>query len=342
MLPLVLRMVVVLSLCPYIANPAGLLAQDIHPDFEGIDALTQKMQDPDPKVRASAIEGMLFPARAAVEKGETLSTFRLLRKALHDPDYGVRKAAIHILGAMGSTAASAVPDLMMIVRDKKARLRGYAAESLGKIGPAAWRAIPTVVDLLQTKDSFDRERAADALGAIGADADGVVRRALTHALGDRSCEVRSSAATALLRVDPRNPQALRTLRALLHDAKPEARWAALSNLESAGASAQPLVPDLIERLNDKDKGLRQLAAARLWDLGPIAKQAVPALTRMLRDPDDECRSIAAEALESMGTVARSALPELRRLARDAKNESVREFAAQAIRGILRQGAQPSD
>jgi HEAT repeat protein len=149
-------------------------------------------------------------------------------------------------------------------------LRTRAARALGDLGPAAKAALPNLIDALQDPGSTLRYWAVRALGEIGSEAEAAVPY-LIDALNDPDSDaVRSAAANALTRIDPR------------------------------GA-----VSVLIEALKDPDTSVRASAAYALGDIGPDALAAVPALTVLINDANSEVRVSATEALRAIRSRAES-------------------------------------
>lgn len=85
---------------------------------------------------------------------------------------GFQEAAVATLGGIGPAAAAAVPRLIEMVESDEANARGHGIQALGRIGPAAAAAVPLLADLLLRRarvdpDPFYASLAAGALGAIG-------------------------------------------------------------------------------------------------------------------------------------------------------------------------------
>ena len=86
-------------------------------------------------------------------------------KALRDKDAHVRTTVAGILGRIGKEAKSAVPELMLVTKDRYGGARRTAILAIGRIDPqAADRLAPEVVnvDILRHKQSKPRLPRPDA------------------------------------------------------------------------------------------------------------------------------------------------------------------------------------
>ena len=144
-----------------------------------VPALTTALKDQDENVRSAAAWalGLIGPeAKAAVpalaelikddNKDVRRNAFLALKRIgpatmqafaglLNDNDF--RRAAVSVLGQMGSAA---VPALTTAVANKDEEVRRTAAEALGLIGPEAKRAVPALAELLQDTDATVRKAAS--------------------------------------------------------------------------------------------------------------------------------------------------------------------------------------
>lgn len=245
----------------------GIVAEAATPDVAGI-----VLEEGQPHlVRVNALETL---GRIGRNHPRTLSTFiQVLRSAPElggDPQVHKerRMAAAEGLWYLQSSAAAALPELLLAAQDSWPLLRLGAVTTIGEIGPAAEIAVPTLADLLLFDDAGEvREAAADALGRIGAaslgsfrqlivDPDEDVRRLairglsavrpsperqaiLASALPDDSSLVRVEAA-ALLALDKiPNPDAVNVLLLGLTDGKRGTRIAAYRALQQHVAALRP-------------------------------------------------------------------------------------------------------
>ena len=151
---------------------------------------------------------------------------------LEDSNEGVCSSAAEALKSIGigaDAAKTAVSELIPLLKNSKASVRGRAADALGSIGAEAKDAVPQLILLLKDKDSEAgvRSKAASALGSIGANAKTAVPL-LILLLEDKDSEagVRKSAADVLVNIG-------RSLQAKAKDLTSEELNQAVPNLESA-------------------------------------------------------------------------------------------------------------
>jgi HEAT repeat protein len=121
--------------------------------------------------------------------------------------------------------------------------------------------------------------------------------------------------------------------AILKQGNPRERKAAVKALGKIGASAEGVLPALIEALkSDKDGEVRNEVVDQLQKMGPAAKDAVPALIGALKDDDEATRWDACEALQAIGSDAKAAVPALIEALKDPVG-NVRRHAAEALKAI---------
>ncbi|SDL25466.1 HEAT repeat-containing protein [Geoalkalibacter ferrihydriticus] len=118
------------------------------------EALLRLLEDPDPDVRAAAVQvlGARAEARALPE----------LAKRLRDPEAAVRMYAAEVLGAFRD--ARLVPYLAAVLRDEDSGVVAAAATSLGSIGAA--ESEKYLLALLRDSRAPVRRAAAVALGRL--------------------------------------------------------------------------------------------------------------------------------------------------------------------------------
>lgn len=126
-----------------------------------------------------------------------------LTELVRDADPGTRYLAAKALGQIGDEAESAVPTLLVAMRDNDMFLRAGIAGALIKIG---YPAVPGLTKALFDRNNAVKRAAAKALGKIGSDR---AVPALTNALVDQDPGVRKFAREALERID--TPEARRAL-----------------------------------------------------------------------------------------------------------------------------------
>jgi HEAT repeat protein len=134
-----------------------------------------------------------------------------LRKALHDSNPAVRRAAIWTACKIGPGAAAAVPDLVAQLATPE---DWVAAEALGSIGPGAKAAVPALTDLLQRSKGYARLEAAEAIWKIDGNA-GLAVPALITSLHEDYGPIRVEAAQMLGKIGPPAAKALPALKEML-------------------------------------------------------------------------------------------------------------------------------
>ncbi|HTS17835.1 MAG TPA: HEAT repeat domain-containing protein [Verrucomicrobiae bacterium] len=142
-------------------------------------------------------------------------------------------------------------------------------------------------------------------------------------------EVRLSAAYALDRVYPRDPDALPAYVELLKEHDPDLRDLAITTLGTFHEKAVEAMPVLMTLYQTSDEQTR-LKIIECWDsVGPSAVQAAPQLAQALRDT--KLRVTALGALGRMGRAAQEAIPSLLNLLRDeALDNRARYMTADAL------------
>lgn len=212
------------------------------------------------------------------------------------------------------TVVSAVPALLMALKDREAGVREMAAFALGNIHDDPATTVPALMSALGDRDKDVRKTAA---GALRLDAN--CRRYSAKDLGSIA------------------PAAVSALVAALRDSNSEVREEAGRTLMTYGADAGTSLPTLIELLNDRNA--RSWAARIIGGIGPDAQPAAAALTSMLQDDDIEYRLDAATALASIGANLPQALPVA---ARQLSNDDYDiRYQAAVVVGLFGAAAEPA-
>lgn len=212
--------------------------------------LVELLGDPDPRVRASAAEGV---ARCPAPEVEPRIGGALEREA----DLEVRRALITALGSLGGEAAAARLSLVAADAGADPAMRFAAVKALGRSGASA--ALAPLLGVLATGDTPLRVAALEALGELG-DARG--GEALARSMDEPEREVRRAAAGALQRVA--SPAASERLGEALGDPDWQVRLAAARVLGRLGS---PAGDDALRRAReaDPDPMVREAAARALGE-----------------------------------------------------------------------------
>ena len=105
-------------------------------------------------------------------------------KALQNPDAATRRVAVHALGAIGSQADAAVPELStMMLEDPNREVRIESALALTKMGPALSSTVPALTQALSDPEPGVRMNAVLALMRLKGEARPAIP-ALTQTLKD--------------------------------------------------------------------------------------------------------------------------------------------------------------
>ena len=280
-------------------------------------ALQERLEDKDPKVRASALAGLSGFGRTADAAPHVV-------KRLKDPEPEVRFAAVGALERFQSKeilAALADPDPEVLC----AAIRGVKALELKE----------STADLLKLLDSPQMmvcQEAAETLGKLGAEE---AASALVRLSRSPLPYVRASAALALRGL--KKPEARSAVEELLKDPHPYVRRMASqpeSSFQSAKERARSVkamtkLQDLADLLEDPDPTVLEAAALRLVEIGTresvvaaaravdlrdfririeVPREAVAGVMDLLKDSDEDVRARAAGALSAVG--AKEAAPRL--------------------------------
>lgn len=118
----------------------------------------------------------------------------------------VRIAVAKALGSTTSTNADVASSLMQLLSDSCLAVKNEAIISLNKIGSSARPALAQLQTELRNNNEILRANAATAIGSIGHESP-VVIELLSELLEDEKIYVRTSAAIALMRIQPTRQEA---------------------------------------------------------------------------------------------------------------------------------------
>ncbi|MFI6852352.1 fumarate reductase/succinate dehydrogenase flavoprotein subunit [Streptomyces sp. NPDC050416] len=234
------------------------LVETLPPEPDLRDGLAAALAEPDPVVRAAALDVL-----RALRLGDTA----LFAHALTDSDIAVRIEAVRALvsvDAAGELARAAATDPSREIRVAIAKgLATVGAERLAddlpsSADPAADAIATALTGLLDDPDALVRAAAYGALGATGCPAH-LTARALA-ALSEQAWQVRAGAATALSVADP--APAVPALAKALADANADVRKAAVLALTRHRATEEAHAA-LATATTDSDADVRAYAARAL-------------------------------------------------------------------------------
>lgn len=246
-----------------VADMVELGEQNIEYHFSR--ALKVALRDPDPAVRAAAIEGLWE------DEDEDLLAY-LLDEATGDPDVGVREAATRALAPFSQRA----------VQD----------EVSARLAPRLYQRL---VALAREGETIEvRRRALEALSVYTGDPE--VTRQIERAYASPDEPLRMSALYAM----GRNLDA-RWLETVLKEMDSPSSGLRYEATKASGELAdRRAVPGLIERLGDDDREVQLAAIGSLGQIGGSSSMTV--LKRLASSKDDAVREAAEEALEEAAFV----------------------------------------
>jgi HEAT repeat protein len=223
--------------------------------------------------------------------------------ASQDPNSKVRCRAVTALG-LGPFNKSAVPALIVALKDKDEQVQLRAVMALGEIGPEADGAARSLICLLQNDDSEIRSASIHTLGRIGPA--GVPF--LIDVLADNSFENRDEALRAFSSIDPPAKNAVPVLIKLIKDEKPCNSYLLAIALARNGQNS---IPDLVNLLEDSKEVNQSLALSALGNMGSEqTKLALPYIAKALKDPNKWVREKTVDLLKEMGPSAADSVPDL--------------------------------
>jgi HEAT repeat protein len=243
------------------------------------DQLAAMGKDPDPQVRAKAIETL----GTLDAKQISPAIVEACRAALGDDDSAVRLAATESVRALKITDGEVLDALGHNLADDRDLLR-VTLEALADFGDKASSMIPAVSRLAAHEKAEVRAAALNTLAAIDKDTPQLVGW-LTAALDDSQWEVRRIAGVALGKLGPEAKHAVPKLFQLL--SSDEDRDFASSSLKEINAAPVEAVGLLIEKLDSEDRRMSFYAVSLLGKIGPPAAEALPKLEAMLAKPSSD-------------------------------------------------------
>jgi HEAT repeat protein len=295
----------------------------------------EALQNPDPNLRrsaASVFQDSSSLLRKVLGAEADDSTTASLLTALKDDDVTVRDAAREALGLLGT---GALPGLVQALKAPEPIVRLEAAELVGNLGGSAQSAVPDLLALLgdtgryvppasnqggfvfpalpplpplfpgsrqyplapSNPEQLVRVNAAIALGKLS---DRSAIPGLTTALKDNNPWMQLATGWALLQLG--QAQGLPVVGRLVQHPDSSIRREALSQLEGYGSQSMPyILPYYTARLDSADDNERNGAIIRIGDFGAAALDLVPKLRAILVGNQKDSPGYAATIL---GEIAR--------------------------------------
>ncbi|HVC96148.1 MAG TPA: HEAT repeat domain-containing protein [Pirellulales bacterium] len=224
----------------------------------------------------SVIVGPARPSDDASEEADVDDLDRLIQRLSSD-DAELQHAALFKLKYDRTTALSALPVLVEVVKKSNHENRISALRIIAELGPPGKAASSTI----------------------------------SEALSDENSAVRIAAAFTLLRIGSTSDAAIDVLSGALHDAEEEHRLAAARNLADCGRAAKGAAKALAAAATDKSADVRAEVAEALGAIGPISQDSsLAALRALLADESSLVQVNAARSLWQLDEPAEALVPKL--------------------------------
>jgi hypothetical protein len=274
------------------------------------------------------IELRFVLSTAAVVRAVGAPALPQLIRFMNAPDPALRRAAVEMVGALGSRAAQrTLPLLLPLLADMDAQTRQAAVRACGLIGRTA---APALLPLLEGPSIDGRVAAIEALGLLGPPAADLVIPALAPKLHDSIAQIRETAVRAIEAVGVADVDAaLRHLLPCLKDTDTDVLKAARQAVRALGPDTLPALLPMGEALRDDATRRKQ---ARPWKtILPDVRRETHVALRHERNGGN------IEAIYEIGSLpaaeARAALPTAYRLLRHPSSD-VRQAAGAAIQAQI--------
>jgi HEAT repeat protein len=283
-----------------------------------LQVLLDRLQtDTNPDVRAAA-------EKALRERLPTLTRADVprLREGLKSHNLQVRGYCAEAVAKLGREGQEAAPELARALNDTDKEVRRHAAAALVAVGPGTVAVVPTLVQILQEGDGDASHLAAVVLKALGPGAKAAVPDLVPLLRDARLCK-------GVIQVLGKIGQdAVPALKQALR--KEDLRSGAIQALELVGPAAEGAVPELLDCLEDEDRGVWEAA---LGTLKAIGKAAVPKLLKALQSDREEVRRGAARTLGNVADNTKEVIKALQDLKDEHPRGKESSAATEALRKI---------
>ncbi len=241
--------------------------------------------DAEQVVRESAVQGLSGYGVQALPT--------LVRLLSHSCKY-VRRNAVWGLGKLGPDARPAVGPLVAVLKDADPRTATGAAQTIGAVGGTAADAVPALAEAMRGTNVVLCRMAAKALSQIGQPA---LPTLVTH-LKHHDPFVRGEAAVALGWIGPAAAAAVPHLLQLLTAAAGSGRFRKLARAWNDGGS-NSLTPVATPPPVSGDDGVLVQVVQALGRIGPAALEAEVQLLELVEDTRENVRSAVLMAVRSV-------------------------------------------
>jgi HEAT repeat protein len=222
-----------------------------------------------------------------------------ISKYLDDEYFGIRKAALEVLGTFDAgnlKEAGALAKMVKCFNDDNAVVSETAVKSVGALKGGANEVLPAVIEMLAKPETKDLAK---------------------QAIIDIGMAAKSTVPDLVVLTDSKKPEYIRV--------------AAIDSLAALGNQANDAVDDLIPLLQDNNNVVKTAAANALTKIGRASNDSVPDLVKLLGNKDVNIKLRAIVELSDMGKAASTALATLDQIAKDSGKDSSKELREEAQR-----------
>jgi HEAT repeat protein len=221
---------------------------------------------------------------------------------------------------------------MQWMKHRSCTTKSVAARIIGDIGPDAHKAVPALIQAMQNmRDDDVRTAAAIALRKVDPKGplDKKSQQVLARLLCSSNPEVQKTAGRLLLRgkVVPKELLSVRFVLSV-YEGSEASRAKSREFLRKVGPAAVPVLMKYLTRNDPRARRLPAAAAVALGCLGPQAKDGVPELRKLL-----EKENTAAAAITALGRIGPDARAAVSTLTKILKSGKYRDETVTALGGI---------
>jgi HEAT repeat protein len=219
----------------------------------------------------------------------------------------------------GGTAAEAIPDLVLAIKDQDATVRETAIDALRKLGRQSAAAYVEVVRATGDQAPAVRQAAERYLQSFG-QPPGTATKALAALAADDKvpADVQLRALTLFAEAAPDSPALVALCLNRIGAKSPSVRARAARCLgQPSRAHDHAVLLALLTALGDSANSVREAAAAAIERAGPLDASDVPTLLEGLRGDSGPVRVFVLGQLTQIGRGAREALTDVSQSLRDA-------------------------
>lgn len=290
----------------------------------GVERLIQQLTIGSSEERLNAAEelGNMGPfARRAVPA---------LAATLTSKDPALKYEVLVALSSVGPLAAEAAESVAAQLDSELLPIRVTVLDTLRRIGTIPESAVPQIETLAGDANQAVVVAAVRCLITLEREDSTVVTAsvpALISSLSNERRSVRNAAASALVEIGSSVVPALAT--AFASD-QPVVRLKACEVARRLGVDASPLIPNLIDRLQDEDELVVRSAATALGSVRSDAHVVLPALTKLLSADSLAVRADVVSAIGEFSELAGETVVVVCKMVENDDSAIVRAAAAETL------------